>query len=294
MSKKKVAVAMSGTANLAFAMANVLIGIDKYSPGFVDEVVVYHQGMSQNDQDCLSKIAPCKFIEYKGHELINSLPPTDNISKYSIMSFAIYEIFKLTEEYENVIYLDADLLIQKDISDILLHGPVSMGAGRLTINEACGQEVIDKSIEIYAKSSGVVIINDQIRNGAKLTKECYQKTHELWNTLVFPDQAIINLIMHENNIPIGNLPLTYNTGKASKNLHNACVVHTQGGKSKFWNNGISNIMFPEWNRNNDIWLSLGGTPFTGPRYYWAFHGMSQVRLFEIIKQANAHGIDMKS
>ena len=95
-----------------------------------------------------------------------------------------------------------------------------------------------------------------------------------------------------NKIKIENLPKKYNTGKAQSNLHKATIVHMQGGKSKFWNNGVSNIMFPEWNQNNEYWESLGGSPYIGPRYYWGLHGMSQTKLFNIIKSANALGVDV--
>lgn len=293
MSKGNVAIVLSGTSNLAFAMANVLIGVQKHSPDFATTFIIYQQGMSTLDRECLSKIATCRFIEYAGHASINKLPTTDNINKYSIMSFAIFEIFSLLKEYTNVIYLDADLLIQKDISGIINYGPAAMGSGRLTVNEACGAEVLPNNTKLIAKSSGVVIINDQLPNHEKLTEACYQHTAALWNTLVFPDQAILNLVLHLNNSKINDLPLTYNCGKIHKNLHDAAVVHTQGGKSKFWNNGVSNIMFPEWNRNNNMWLNLGGTPYSGPKYYWGLHGISQVKLFEIIKAANAAGIEIK-
>lgn len=293
MVKKKVAVVMSGTDDLSFAMANVIIGLNKYSPDFVDDVIIYHQNISESDKLCLSKLTSCRFIDYKGHPAINDMEESENIKKYSMMSFAIYEIFKHLDEYEFVIYLDADLLIQKDISDIVQFTPIAMAQGRLTINEACGRNVISDETVLYAKSSGVVVINDTLKSGDELTESCYLKTAELWNDLVFPDQAIINYVMYENGITINDLPRSFNAGKASKNLHEAKIVHTQGGKSKFWNNGVTNIMFPEWNRNNDIWLSLGGAAYKGPRYYWSLHGMSQTRLFEIIKEANARGVSIK-
>lgn len=292
MNKKKVAIVMSGTSNLAFAMANVLIGLEKYSRNFASEVIIFHKGMSNEDQQCLRKLATCRFIEYAGHESINNLPTTDNIQKYSIMSFAIFEIFSFLEEFENVIYLDADLLLQKDISGILDYGPVAMGSGRLTINEACGSKPLPDTSTTIAKSSGVVIINDQLTNYETLTEQCYLHTAKLWYTLVFPDQAILNLVLNLNDVTINDLPPTYNTGKVNKNLHAAAIVHTQGGKSKFWNNGVSNIMFPEWNRNNELWISLGGTPYNGPRYYWGLHGISQAKLFDIIKRANSLGIEI--
>jgi lipopolysaccharide biosynthesis glycosyltransferase len=293
MKKKNIAVVMSGTPNLAFAMANVLIGLNRHTPGFADECIIFTQKMSGADKDCLSKIANCRFVDYYGDEQIANLPETDNIGKYSVMSFAIYEIFKLLEEFEKVIYLDADLLIQRSVEGILDYGPISMGSGRLTISEACGAEIPDIDSTLMAKSSGVVIVNDSLPGFETMTQQCYELTSQYWHSLVFPDQAVINLVMAKRGIAISDLPLTYNTGKVHKNLHSATIVHTQGGKSKFWNNGVSNIMFPEWNRNNETWLSMGGAPYVGPRYYWQLHGISQVKLFEIIKSANSLGVEIK-
>lgn len=292
MTKKTTAIVFSGTSNLAFAMANVMIGIKKHSPEFEFETVIYHNGISETDQECFNKIAPTIFKYYNGNQYIDNLPVTENISKYSIMSFAIYEIFDLLKEYHTVIYLDSDLLIQKSISDIVSFGPISMSGGRLTINEACGCNILDEYDDITARSSGVVIVNDHLPNYEALTLESYKLTKKYWNTLVFPDQAILNLVMALNKIPITNLPKKYNTGKAQNDLHKASIVHMQGGKSKFWNNGVSNIMFPEWNHNNEYWESLGGTTYTGPKYYWGLYGISQTKLFNIIKLANAAGIDV--
>ncbi|HCQ2650443.1 TPA: glycosyl transferase family 8, partial [Escherichia coli] len=117
------------------------------------------------------------------------------------------------------IYLDSDLLIQKDITEMLSYGPIAMGNGRLTINEACGFEILDENNNHSARSSGVVIVNDSLPRYEKLTTECYQLTKKYWE-------------------------------------------------------------------------SLGGSPYIGPRYYWGLHGMSQTKLFNIIKSANALGVDV--
>ena len=292
MSKKNLAIVFSGTRDLVFAMANVVIGIKKHSPNLEFDTIVYHDGICKEDQDRFNKITSTSFKFYNGNKYLEKLPETENIKKYSIMSFAIYEIFNLLNIYKRVIYLDSDLLIQKDITEMLSYGPIAMGNGRLTINEACGFEILDENNNHSARSFGVVIVNDSLPRYEKLTTECYQLTKKYWDTLVFPDQGILNLVMALNKIKIENLPKKYNTGKAQSNLHKATIVHMQGGKSKFWNNGVSNIMFPEWNQNNEYWESLGGSPYIGPRYYWGLHGMSQTKLFNIIKSANALGVDV--
>ncbi|MCW3184592.1 hypothetical protein OJO68_16585 [Escherichia coli] len=183
--KKNLAIVFSGTSNLTFAMANVIIGIKKHSPNLEFDTIIYHDGINKEEQTRLNKITPTLFEFYTSNEYLLNLKETENIQKYSIMSFAIYEIFNLLKKYKKVIYLDSDLLVQKDITPMLSYGPIAMGSGRLTINEACGCYILDENNNDFARSSGVVIIDDSLPCYEKLTEECYKLTKKTLGDISF-------------------------------------------------------------------------------------------------------------
>lgn len=257
--KKNVTLVLSATNDYAFALANVLIGLEKYNPGFVDEVVIYHDGLTENDKNSLLKIRKCKFNTYNPQEL-SQLPSHGTIKKYSLLAFAIYEIFNHLDNSKHVFYLDTDTIIKKDIRNIINYGAVAMRPGGSPLEIALGAKVEGLSSDIRARNSGVVVINDSI-NYRELTKLCYTKTIEYWDNLFLPDQAILNLVLYLNNIEISTLPLEYNNNLNTK-WHNNSIIH-QTTTRKFWSHGIANLLVPEWEENNMIWLGLGGTPYTG-------------------------------
>lgn len=287
---QRVAIVMSATANLAFAVANVVRSVSVHSPNFAAEFIIYHEGMDEEDMRCLRMFGPCRFIPYVLPSTFDSVADTSNVAKYSHMAFALYEMFDHLDDFENVIYLDCDLLIQRDISGLISYGPVAMAGGRLTIREACGQPDLQIDADLKARSTGVVVINRDLPEPEKLKLLAYDYTARFWDTLVFPDQGVLNLVLALEGIPVTALPAKYNKGKAQRNLHEATIVHTQGGKSKFWNNGVTSLMFPEWNRYYQEWLKVGGKPYSGPRYYWEYAGVSQTELFQILKMAREKGL----
>lgn len=287
----ETAVVMSGTANLAFAMANVMSSITRNSPNVVSEFIIYHDDMDNHDKDCLAAFGPCRFIQYDPHPSLFSLRATPKIKQFSVMSFGLFEMFNHLDEFETVIYLDCDLLVQRDISEIVQYGPVAMVPGRLTISEACGlPDLGGKFDDRTARNTGVVVITRDLPDYSDYRDLAYEHTARFWNTLVLPDQGILNYLFALKDVEVVDLPVTFNMSKGNRGVQDAAVIRAQGSLSKFWNNGVSNLMFPEWNLHYSLWLAAGGKPFEGKRYYWDYAGLSQTELYRILKEARAAGI----
>ena len=143
-----------------------------------------------------------------------------------------------------------------------------------------------------AHNSGVVTFNKNIKNFAEIDKlynDCIMYTKKFFSTLVFPDQGILNLVLRLNKIPINKMNKTFNYTILNNIFFDKHIIHAVGGKSKFWNNGVTNILFPEWNNNNKTWIDLGGEGYTGPKYYWPISTYSQKELFKCIKYSNDNG-----
>ena len=265
---KKVTLVMSGTANYAFAIANVLIGLQRHSPNFIDRVVIFHMGIPENDQECIKKIIDCEFIPYEPEVLLN-LPQTKSIKRFSIASFAIYEIFNVLESSDYVLYLDGDVLIHRDISHILSFGPVALRLSGRRLASALGApppEGIDGTQR--TGNTGVVLASNQIPFKG-LTDLCYEKTVEYWESNALADQGILNLALALKGISISHLPRIYNC-KIDDFLRPDQIITHQITTKKFWSHGLVNFFAPEWMINNSIWLSLGGSPYGGKVVYHGF------------------------
>ena len=297
MINKNIAVVFSITKNLLFAVANVIHGIEKHSPNFVDQYIIFLDSFeSKNDMDILRGIGHGKVAfelfdtkQYKQNANINQ-----NLPKYSIMCFGLFECIRYLEKYRFVIFLDPDLLVQNDISGIISKSYVKMASGRLTIEEALGRKISNEQLKNKkACNSGVVVFNSKISELIELKtlySDCVSFANSYLNTLVFPDQAVINLVLGIHQIPIDKLDWKYNSMIQSKGLFYAsAIVHSVGGKSKYWNNGVTNLMFPEWNANHQKWLNLGGSDYAGPRFFWKVREYSKKELFEVFKFAINHG-----
>ncbi len=131
--KKDTAIVLTATSDLAFSIANVIIGLHRHSPALASDVIIYHDGFSKTDMALLKKLGQnIRFKKYTFEIFQKKTSLTEkecdewnSLKKYSHISFARYEIFDLLKEYHTVIYLDADILIQDDISSLKHYGPLA-------------------------------------------------------------------------------------------------------------------------------------------------------------------------
>ena len=115
--KKNIAITFGITGNYAFALGNVLIGLKKHSPNLNADIIVFEQGVSEKDKILLNSIIPCNFIQYKFPDDI--FLTNDTLKRFSELTFSRFECFKLLGQYKNVLWLDVDILIQKDVTELL-------------------------------------------------------------------------------------------------------------------------------------------------------------------------------
>lgn len=297
---KSVCVLFSSTANLLFAIGSVIAGIEKFSQNFVSTYIILLDSLDDRaSMYAIDKISKnkCIYKKYNPEDVGLNQPSSSNISIYSGMCFGIYELFNYIKEFDYVLYLDPDLLVRDDIEGMLSRDYVRMTGGRLTIREAIGNNDVPPNISSYtAKNSGVVLLNADllaITDIEKLYHDCILYTNKFWNTLVFPDQAILNYVLRANNIPINDFSIKYNCSiKSRTSFFDKVIIHATGSKSKFWNNGVTNLMFSDWNAFYNKFIRLGGVPYSGKKYYWSLSFFSQKDLFDAVKFANNSGFDI--
>lgn len=271
MHKKEQAIVMGVTGNWSFAVANVLIGIKKYSFQLIDKTdfIVLEQGLSEKDKELLNSIIPCLFIEYNFPRLDElKKRHSDNYKRFTEMTYSRFECFNMLNEYKKVVWLDVDILVQDDISKIFSYGEKT---GIAFCKEADNIDWLfnDKTkVDKYdlnqpSVNAGVFVISDKLQNYKNITDWCYEKTIELCSYLFLVDQSILNIMFQEFNLEIEPIDSKFNCYlpyKSKKEIKNASIIHTCDYK-KYWNYHNSK----EWNDNNKEWVKMGGTRFTGKK-----------------------------
>lgn len=272
-SKKDCCIVMGGNKNIIFAMANVLIGLKRFSPDFADDIVVYCDGFSKSDFKLLHEINsniifqdyPKSFWQDKINKYTDSFQENHLQKLRSHVAFSIYETFGLLSKYHRVLWLDCDVLIKKDIKEIKEYkklamrlDPKDVTMGKILKN--C-PEGIDRNRTSY--NSGVVYMDDTLQGFERMTDYCYMLTAKHHKNMVFMDQAIINLMLQELNITTVDMSYNFNAFPFDDmaKVGDAAIVHTTAYMGKFWNNETYYNYFSDWKSNNEYWISIGGTPY---------------------------------
>lgn len=291
MKGKKVTVVMSGTADYAFAIGNVLMGLTRHSPGLADEAVIYHQGFSVADRAALEAIRPCRFIEYRAEGLAGYVE-SDHFRRVTSATFASFEMFDHLEDSNYVIYLDADLLIYRDISGLIDYArPLAMHLFTKgvpgVLEEQLGANHEGRPLPDFEGNAGVIVVSDRIdRRGLK--ELMYKKAVEYSPTNKRGDQTIFNLGLFLQGIEICDLPPEYNYFGFYLPINPEVRILHQVHLEKFWNNALVKLMAPQWAENYQRWLELGGSPYQGEVRFEEFVAMGQAPYFKLAAAARIY------
>jgi len=262
MNKKNLAIVFGITSNITFALANVLIGLKKHSPNLADEIIIYHDGIKEKDQNLLNTIFPCRFLFYEFPIKDKSDFDPFFFDQFSSMAYSRFECFKLLDEFKKVMWLDVDILIQKDISSLL--NLTNDGIGMLEggfIKHNFKEPIQGFNMEKIGFMTGTIIFTDEIKDYNRITDWCYEKLLEYSQSLYLPDQAIFNIMLEEFNLEAKGIDKkVYCVHPIEKEVKEAVIVHAYRPK-KFWDC----FRMKEWVKNDKIWNKMGGTSYKGKK-----------------------------
>ena len=260
MSKKDLAIVFGISSNLTFALANVILSLKNHSPKFADEIIVYHDGINEKDKKLINEILPCKFNEYEFPVKDTSDFDPFFFEQFSKMAYSRFECFNHLDNFKRVLWLDVDILIQKDISGLLNY--TKTGIGMLPgdfIKHNFKEPLSDFDMEKLGFWTGTIILTDEIKNYEKITGWCYENLLKYASKLYLPDQAIFNIMLEAFNLePMGIDKQTYCAHPIQKEAKNAVILHAYRPK-KFWDC----FRLKEWVENDKKWQKMGGTPYKG-------------------------------
>ncbi len=265
--KKELCILLAFTPDLAFAAGALVHSLSLHLRNTEYQVVLLSDGLPQHDEQLLASFPNCGVRSYTPPDILLQQWSLDLYSAYSLSKF---EIFKMLEEYRAVLWLDCDIAVQGDFSDILSYGPLAMALEDPEFTD--DEKTSSVSINFFSPisgydmdrphyNSGVILVTDELPDPHRLYDWCLQKSAELGMNIKYPDQAIFNLLVQEFPQLMKELPVAlYNTHPRNPASLSSHLVHGFG-VYKFWTDGIISSSFPEWWRAYQVWLSKGGTPY---------------------------------
>ena len=261
---KKIAIVFAITGNYSFCLYISICSLLKNSPLLAKQadIIVYVNNISDRDRNALKTIKNLKIIDYS---FPLKMQETNVVKYFSIASFARYECFNMLNIYEKIIYLDSDILVQKELLNVF---DFINDTGIGLIKEKTWTDAFSNKINLYNTkekmfNSGFFILSNKLKKNYKeITNFCYEKTVEYIENLYLPDQAIINYAIQYFNLIPTALESVYNTpaSLSRKILNNAVIIHSTGNR-KFWNY----YYFDEWYKYYNEWIKNNGTPIDAVR-----------------------------
>lgn len=262
MSKqKKTAIVTGGTKNQFPAMAVLALNIADKCPDIADELVIFHDGVSKEEQKKVNGIFPTRFIEYKSPFSGNTDFEETVKNYFSLMVFCKYECWNLLDEYKTVVWTDYDIVFIKNISEIAIknNNYCSFIKDHILIkkfNYSLFWEYEDQAKKLPLFSNGICaclfVLHDDFPNYLDFYKSCLEKTKNYCKALYLPEEAVISILFHEKNIKYNELqskiyalqPQNDKIDDSTKGIHSC-------GQPKFWN-GLNN---EQWNLYYNKWIS---------------------------------------
>ena len=263
--KKNTAIVLGGSFDLSFAIGAFLINLKKYSPNLADDIIIYHDNISEKDQEIMNSIIPVKFIKFELNEKLNNID-TFVRERFSDLIFFKYECLKLLNEYKTVIVTDFDVLLLDDISEIaipknnnvkckMLKDFIEIIGGDLS-HDILNEPSFKYDKDMFVMGAGLIVFYDTIKNIDELYNYCLDKTMQYSKYLLLPEQAIFSLMLHDFNIEPEVIDRTIYVvhPREHHKYKNAKILHAFGPQ-KFWNS----IENDSWNANYKEWIKLGGS-----------------------------------
>lgn len=271
MEKKKCAYILATSQNIVWAAANVALELNRYMPNEEFDILIYHRGLEEKDVKALSKIKNVilkEFITPDGFEetILKNMPKGRLANKNSLLTFAHYEVFNVLDEYKSAIWLDIDTSIQGDISKLQTYGPIGMpedkhDTGIFPVQINFVKPVPNYNMEASAYCTAVVVATDALKNAKEIYQWCINKSMELAEYLITPDQGIIQLALQHFKLKVNVFPFEEYTCFASWPMAHLAKIAHFGTSAKVWNTPDLYQAFPQWLRTHLEYVAMGGSDF---------------------------------
>ena len=294
MEKKEKCVVFYASSEYAPGVANSIIGIEKHSPGLIDNYIYYHKDddpIKESDVRAFKKISP-KII-FRSIEP-DAMSMSGSLKRWGGFLLLNFNIFDLLKEYRAVLYLEGDMLIQGDISPVFNYGPYAFSPHPSTKRLIEALEVEYRSqiedvveLDFPACWMGIWLVQDDLlKDGINYTQKLFEIATKFEgkckDAVIAPNEFCVAFLAAKYKLKYNLLPRKYQCVQNYFPPEKPIIVHAVG-KQKFWNNRLVNLFHEEWNDNNEIWIELGGSCFSDKYRYSDVLGNNKQSAYKAIK-----------
>lgn len=261
----KTAIVTGGTCKDVSAMGVLALNLKNITPDIADELIIFHDGISKRNQNIITKIFPTRFIKFKFKINFKDNRTNRSLRYFSPMIFCKYECFNLLKEYERVMWTDYDIIIRKNLMELLESqsglqiiedkGPLR----KMFLDDA--QCISDDGYDINqtAITTPLMVFTRQIGDYGKYYEWCKAATVEYAAYIDLPEQCIISMLIQKFHIQYEKLSNSKYALHPRADDGNSSILHAYG-RPKFWE-GLQN---KQWQEYYQEWLCLGGSPYRKP------------------------------
>ena len=251
ITKKAVAIVFRCTADYSFTVANMIVGIERFSPNLATDYIIY---TDDNTDKRLTQIR--EIVVYYGKsisiyrydytkvEYVYNYHPSF-VKRYPLIVFSIFEIFNLLDLYENVIALDSDMIVQKPFDSIL---NIKLSFASRPARKI--KDVMDNyNGNNESPNAGFIYINDKLNNYTSMTERCYQLLKDNVKNIKYTmEECILGLLLEELGIKPDRSISTYNKHPQDYDAIHAHIIHFLNIE-KPWKSLNTLRMFPLYLKN---------------------------------------------
>ncbi|MCK8780573.1 FkbM family methyltransferase [Rhizobium sp. NTR19] len=278
--KRNLAIMFAVTANLAFAVGNMIVGLRKHNPDMYDTIVIFHDGIPEDQKAALIQLDErCEFRELTKDQWLRrhfgddqdmevQRRVNDALGRYSHFMLVKLDVFDLLKEFRQVLFLDADMLISGDLSPILQHRPMAWREGTkkliqkfhpFTTEHDDFKGITDRQT---IPNGGLIFVTDDLPH-EKMLDDAYRFISTYLGKIAYTiDETAFGWVAFRHGISATLLPVKFNRwyGHADEST----VITHPIGERKFWNDAVVALAFPQWQENNAAWIAAGGKAYSGP------------------------------
>ena len=237
-SKKRLAVCLSATSDLAFAAAVVIRNFVDLHGADDTSFFLYSDGNCTDVKRALAKAGiGVEVIKYKPPVNWFELWSSRAVAYFSPLVLAKFEVFSHLQDHKSCLWLDYDIVIQSPLSEILDADEIDMAF--MTVPNGMRRQFIEAPSfipeEASGMSAGLIAANETFPEYEAATSRLYATYRLHARNLFMPEQAIFDLFLLDKEFELLELPASNFCafpGHAESEL--ATVIHSWG-PNKFWN-----------------------------------------------------------
>jgi len=264
------------TPNLDFAAGALLAGLRHHNPGLDADILILHDGLSVAQQASLAALAPrVRFRPFTKADLLARLeiPATPRLTgilrQFSPLFLAKLTLPDLLTDYDQALWLDADMLIRGDISPVwafecLTWRPLPPGAFARRAAVLATFSDLRRDPATPLPNGGLVgVARSFLAHATSDDLFALARRLLLETEADSVDELALYLLAASQGIPVQPQPLTFNHPVTAPGVEQAAIAHAIG-PHKFWNATPLLTLFPDWHAHHARWVAAGGGPYSGP------------------------------